>query len=192
MGLFDLFKKAKNSRFSPDFSETEYDNWLDFLSLGGTSEEWEALKSANRWKFKKDPVETFERYQREVKQFSTPYYNYFDIIKKNWSVMFQSKDYHGEIAKIIEADCIDAIGYYKKMKQVDEKYGEKTPTNIPPYERLALLYERQKRYEDCISVCKEAYQYGMCMTGRMCAAIKKAGRTPTAEEAAMIESDIIF
>ena len=185
MGILNfLFKKKP---FVPDFKKTEYDNLLDFLSKGGSTKEWKALKKQNGWKFKEDPVETFERYQKEVKPFSEPYFACLALTEKNWSVMYQSKDYNGTVAGTIETDCITAIAYYKKMKEIDEKYGEKTPTNIPPFKRLAMLYERQKRYEDCIRICKEAYQYGMDETGRMKAAIKKAGRTPTAEEAALIE-----
>ena len=190
--LKEVIKAAKPKEFTPNFKKSEYDNWLDFVSNGGTSEKWEALKKQNNWKFRKSSVERFQRYLKEVEPFSKPYYEYLTVIKKDWSIMYQSKDYHGEMAKKIETDCIDAINYYKEMKKIDEKYGEKTPTNIPPFERLALLYERQQRYEDCIKVCKEAYFYGMdYLTGRMKAAIKKAGRTPTAEETALIENNNI-
>ena len=55
MALFsNLFLRF---RFKPDFSKTEYDNWLDFLDNGGTSEEWESLKKKNLWHFKHDCVE---------------------------------------------------------------------------------------------------------------------------------------
>ena len=183
----EIMKAAEEAKFTPDFSKTEYDNWLDYLSKGGTSEEWKALKKQNGWKFKRDPVVTFEKYQKEVTPFSNSYYAYLALIEKNWSTMYRSKNYTGKMAVKIENDCYTAIDYYKKMKAVDEKYGEETPTNIPPFKRLAMLYERQNRYEDCVSICKEAYQYGMDETGRMKIAIKKAGRTPTAEEAALID-----
>ena len=50
MGLFSrLFSGLK---FKPDLSKTEYDNWLDFLENGGTSEEWASLKKKNSWHFK--------------------------------------------------------------------------------------------------------------------------------------------
>lgn len=55
MGLFS--KLFSHSGFRPDFSKTEYDNWLNFLDNGGTSEEWEAIKKKNSWRFKDDCVE---------------------------------------------------------------------------------------------------------------------------------------
>ena len=191
MGIFkSLFKEAfsftQNTSYTPDFSKSEYDNWLDYISKGGTTEDWEALKSANRWKFKETKVEKFERYQREVKPFADPYYEYLTIIKKDWSALYQSKDYNSELAKKIEEDCYNAIEFYKKMKEVNLKFNEKTPTNIPPFERLAMLYERQQRFEDCIKICKESCKYGMDQSGRMKIAIKKAGREPSEEEKALI------
>ncbi len=59
MALFsNLFLRF---RFKPDFSKTEYDNWLDFLDNGGTSEEWESLKKKNLWHFKHDCVEKLKK-----------------------------------------------------------------------------------------------------------------------------------
>lgn len=181
--IFKGLANSNNTKFTPDFSKSEYDNWFEFVSKGGTSEEWEALKSTNSWQFKESK---FEKYQKEVKPFADPYYEYLTIIKNDWSAMYQSKDYNGELAKKIEEDCYNAIEFYKKMKQVDLKYNEKTPTNIPPFERLAMLYERQQRFEDCIKICKESCKYGMDQSGRMIKAIKKAGREPNEEEKALI------
>lgn len=150
MGILNLLfngvtNSTKSAKFTPDFSKCDYDNWLDFVSKGGTTEQWEALKSANRWNFKESKVEKWERYQREVKPFSDPYYEYLTTIKQNWSAMYQLKDYNGKLAKKIEEDCYNAIEFYKKMKEVDLKYNEKTPTNIPPFERLAMLCRKEKR-----------------------------------------------
>lgn len=185
MGILNfLFKKKP---FVPDFNESEYDNYLNYIGEGGTEAGWKKLKVQNGWNFKESKTEIFMRYQKEVKPFSESYFAYLTLIEKNWSTMYQSKDYNGAMSTKIEIDCVTAIAYYKKMKEIDDKYGEKTPTNIPPFRRLAMLYERQNRYEDCIRICKEAYQYGMDETGRMKAALKKSGRTPTAEEAALID-----
>ena len=44
MGLLSkLFAKNVFS-FQPDFSKTEYDNWLEYLSQGGTTEKWKNFK----------------------------------------------------------------------------------------------------------------------------------------------------
>ena len=59
MGLFDKLFKATTEKkaFVPDLNKTEYDNWLDYLESGGTSDEWKKLIKENKWKFKKEPVE---------------------------------------------------------------------------------------------------------------------------------------
>lgn len=188
IGIFKLLfaKPTKKTIFTPDFSKSDYDNWLEFVSKGGTTEQWEALKSANNWKFKLADWEIYEIYRNEVKPFADPYYEYLTTIQNDWSAMYQLKDYNGKLAKKIEEDCYNAIEFYKKMKEIDLKYNEKTPTNIPPFERLAMLYERQQRYEDCIEICKEGCKYGMNQSGRMIKAIKKAGREPNEEEKALI------
>ena len=41
MGLLSkLFAKNAFS-FQPDFSKSEYDNWLDYMGMGGTDEQWQ-------------------------------------------------------------------------------------------------------------------------------------------------------
>ena len=51
MGLLSkLFTKNAFS-FQPDFSKTEYDNWLNYMSMGGTDAQWKSLKIKNNWNF---------------------------------------------------------------------------------------------------------------------------------------------
>lgn len=181
-------KVAKNeSVFKPDFSKTEYENWLDFLSFGGASSEWEQLKHTNMWVFRKDAIKQFEKYQKEVKPISDKYYTLMLKIENDWSVLYNLNSFNGKLADGFEMNCKEDIELYKRMRLIDEKYGEKTATNIPAYKRLAMLYEKQGKFEDAVSVCKEAFLNGMDERNRMVRMIKKAGRLLTKEELALLE-----
>lgn len=186
MGLFSLFSK-KTSRFVPNLRKTEYDNWLNFIELGGTSKEWDRLKAENGWRFRESQEERFERYLSEVKPFSDRYYSQMQEIQKCWSTLYNIGDYTGPLADNIEQKCIANIADYKEMRRIDRKYRETTPTNIPAFKRLAMLYEKQGRYEEAIKVCIEAYSFGMDERGRMAKIIKKAKRNPTPEEIKLLE-----
>lgn len=183
MGLFKLLKKIKEAgEFTPDFNKSEYENQLDFLDKGGNANSWDASKTANNWSFKLSEAEVFEQYQKELKPISNKYYGLMEKIQKSWSVLYNLNDYTGSLADRFEKDCLQDILYYKRMREIDIKYGEKTPTNIPAFKRLAMLYEKQGKYENAVTVCKEAISFGMDEKSRMIRMIKKAGRTPTAEE----------
>lgn len=184
MGLFDLFKKKATFAINPN--KTEYENWLDFLESGGTSEEWERLKRIDSPTFAEDAVQRFNRYQEELKSVAAKYYVSIQLIEKEWSVLYNLQEYTGSRAEKFENTCLTSIKLYKKIHEIDLKYGEKTATNIPAYRRLAMLYEKQGFYEKSVAVCKEAISFGMDERSRMIKMIKKAGRTPTVEEAALI------
>lgn len=195
MGFFkSLFKETvkatEKNKFAPDFSKSEYDNWLNFVSKGGTSEEWKTLKKQNGWKFKQDPVDTFEKYQKEVKAVSDNYYYLLQVIQREWSVLYNLKEYNGKKAEEFEKMCLKDIACYKEMRKIDLKYNEKTPLNAPAFTRLAMLYEKQGEYEKAVSICKQACTLGIDERSRLLRMIKKADRTPTAEEIAMIESNV--
>lgn len=189
MGLFkslfkEIIKAAEETKFAPDFSKTEYDNWLDFLEQGGTSEEWNKLISINNWHFKEDEA---EKYQKEVKEAADNYYYLLSLIQREWSVLYNLKNYNGQQAKEFEKMCLDDIRYYIKMREIDLKYNEKTPLNAPAFTRLAMLYEKQGEYEKAAFVCKEACLLGIDERSRLIRMLKKAGRTPTVEEISLIE-----
>ena len=178
MGLFT--RKKRN--FIPDLKKSEYDNWLAFLDTGGTSTEWSQLKSKNRWVFAESAEEKFERYQREVKSVANKYYAKMQEIEKSWSVLYNLGEYTGDLAKKLEKDCLANIESYKKMLEIDKKYGEKTPTNIPAIKRLAMLYEKQGKFNEAVEICKIACSFGMDERSRMARMIKKLKRLPTNEE----------
>lgn len=188
MGLLNLFlKKSTYTNFTPDFQKTEYDNWLSFLDSGRTSKEWESLKSQNHWKFRSDDTEIFLRYQKELKSISDKYYSGMEKLQADWSVMYNLKDYIGKRATKYEFDCKRNIHLYKQMALIEKRNGEEPSKNIPAFKRLAMLYEKQEKFEEAIIVCKEACSYGMDERSRMIRMIKKAGRAPTTEELKLLE-----
>ena len=76
------------------------------------------------------------------------------------------------------------------MAKIEQAYGETPPPNAPAFKRLAMLYEKQGRYEESISVCTDALKsgaWGDGMRPRLARMIKKAGRTPTAEEMKLLD-----
>lgn len=186
MGLLRSLFNSTRTEFVPNFELPEYDNWLNFLNSGGATKEWESLKAKNNWKFKKSETKIFLQYQNEVKSISDKYYSLMDNIQRDWSVLYNLKDYTGKIAHKIEEECLEDIALYNKMREIDMKYGESSPTNIPAFKRLAMLYEKQEKFEEAIDICKQACSFGMDERSRMIRMIKKAGRNPTREELKII------
>ena len=185
MGLFDLLKKKPT--FTPNLDKTEYENYLDFLASGGTAEDWKRLKRINNIRFVEDDTVRFERYQKEVNVVANCYYSTMQQIEKEWSILYNLQEYAGNKADLFEKACKNNIELYKKMREIDLKYGEKTATNIPAYKRLAMLYEKQGHYEKSVAVCKEAISFGMDERSRMIRMIKKTGRATTPEELSLLE-----
>lgn len=189
MGIFkslfkEVVKAAESAKFTPDFSKTEYDNWLDFINKGGTSEEWSKLISVNNWHFKESET---EQYQKEVKNASDNYYYLLSLIQREWSVLYNLQNYNSKQAKAFEAMCLNDIRYYIEMREIDLKYNVKPPLNVPAFTRLAMLYEKQGEYEKAAFICKEACVLGIDERSRLVRMLKKAGRTPTTEEIALID-----
>ncbi len=186
MGLFS-FLKHKTIKFAPNLKKSEYENWLDFLDCGGTSKQWERLKTENGWRFRESKAEKFERYLSEVKEVSERYYKQMQEIQSDWSTMYNIGTYTGSLADNIERKCLANIADYKEMRRIDKKYGESTATNIPAFKRLAMLYEKQERVEEAIEICKQACSFGMDERSRVARMIKKAKRNPTPDEIKLLE-----
>lgn len=177
-----LFSRKKQIKFVPNFKKPDYDNLLDFIDCGGSSKEWERLKKENKWVFPESEAEKYARYQKEVKVYADRYYKRMSEIQEAWSTIYNLGAYTGILADKFEKACLANIEDYREMRRIDSKYGEKTATNIPAFRRLAMLYEKQGRFEDAVEVCKHAYSLGMDERSRMARMIKKAGRKPTQAE----------
>ena len=51
MGLFSKLFAGTVFTFKPDFSKTEYENWLEYLQVGGADSVWNELKKRIHWIF---------------------------------------------------------------------------------------------------------------------------------------------
>lgn len=187
--LKSLFTGKSTDVFKPDFTKSEYDNWMDYLDEGGTTEQWNALKIEHKWNFPKDSTEIFMEYRKEIKPISDRYYTLLEKIERDWSTLYNLKDYTSTLSQEFEQECFDAIHLFKKMHAIDIKYNETSPKNIPAFKRLAMLYERRSDYEQSVDVCKQAISLGMDEQSRMIRMIKKAGRTPTNAEMELINNE---
>lgn len=188
MGLLSkLFAKNVFS-FQPDFSKTEYDNWLEYLSQGGTTEKWKILKKENKWVFSPDPVEKHMKHEKEFRPVFKKYYDLMNKIESQWSIVYRSKDYTCKLACEIEKECYETIKLFEKLREIDLKYGETPMSGSKVFKRLAILYERQKKYEKAITVCKLACNLGIDETNRMKTMLSKAGRNASEEETYLMDS----
>ena len=185
-----LSKLFSNTVFTykPDFSKTEYDNWLEYMHVGGTTAEWKELKKQNNWKFRPDPLEKFSKYSSEYKPIFSEYSELLSTIKEQWSILYKSGNYTSRLAKAVEKNCINAISYFQKLQTIDQKYNQKPLSGSPAFTKLALLYERQGDYENSISICKIACHFGVDESARLKRMLKKAGRAPNPEELKLIDS----
>lgn len=180
MGISDFIKK-KNNTITSDYDIETYEKWLDFLSKGGTTKEFEKYCSVK--------PKTINAYESEINDIFDKYIVLMNHIQKEWSAIYRSNVYTGEKASSLELDCLTAISYYNKIHKIDIKYNKATPQNCPPYKRLAMLYEKQGNFEKSVSICTSALlngAYGDGMCKRLVRMIKKANRIPTLEEEYLI------
>ncbi|WP_138268363.1 tetratricopeptide repeat protein [Anaerofustis stercorihominis] len=121
----------------------------------------------------KQEAAMWNSYDREVKHVADRYFSLHHKIEENWSKLFQSKQYNSKLADIIEKDCIKDIEYYMEMRKIDIKYKLSSPNDIPALRRLAMLYEKQGRYEEAVKACNNAISLGMDEHKRLERILKK-------------------
>lgn len=101
-------------------------------------------------------------YSRRYQQLSEKYYEDLPTIDTLWSVLYNLKDFNGEKAKSYEKLCLKNI---KVFKQIYEEfcipYNTIEFTCVPAYKRLAMLYEKQKKYTESTYCVLDAIQHGV-------------------------------
>ena len=191
MRFFNFLKSKNQLKPSIHIDATEYDSWLTFLERGGSTKEWENLKKECSFVFEESSVERFEKYKKDSHLNNQRYFKLLADIQKNWSVIYKRNRYTGRYAARFESKCLKCIECYKRMREIDKKYGETTPENAPAFKRLAMLYDKQGQPDAAISVCVSALQLGAWgdgMQNRLARMLKKAGRAPTKEEKELLEN----
>lgn len=115
------------------------------------------LFDSNDWKERELQTEVFNKYQKELDPIAKKYYKQLqEEIKPGWSQLFKSKEYTGTLANNYEKLCIENIKLYLQMVKIEKKYNDYTSKRVLAYERLVMLYEKQKKYDKAIDVCNEA------------------------------------
>lgn len=127
----------------------------------------------------------WERKERELAPYVKEYYENLPVIENTWSLMTNLKDFGGARANAFEELCLKSTGLYFHINYIEKRYGYEPLHNCPAYKRLAMLYEKQKRYEEAVEVCAAALRAGSTaekMSSRYIRMIKKTGREPSKEE----------
>ena len=135
--------------------------------------------------------EKWEKKEKELRPYSDEYYDNLKKIEDTWSLMTTLKDFEGPRAEAFEKLCLKSTGLYFHINHITKKYGDEPLRNCPAYKRLAMLYEKQKRYEEAVEVCAAAIRAGSTaekMSSRYIRMIKKTGREPNEKELELADS----
>lgn len=119
------------------------------------------------------PVGTIERqemdfrrdkyiYTKKYKALLDKYYDRLPSIDNLWSVLYNLGDFNGSYAQDYEKLCIENIMCFKDIyHEFCLQYNTVEFSCVPAYKRLAMLYEKQGKYDKATMVCLEAIRYGV-------------------------------
>jgi len=123
------------------------------------------------------------------------YFTHIQDIESMWSVMYNLKEMNGEKAYAFELKCKENINELYNMLNAARRthYDSSMPLYVPAYVRLAMLYEKQERYQDAINICVQAIKAGAIedgskgkMYGRLARLIRKSGIKANDEVSALL------
>lgn len=169
-------------------NDTEYEAWLN--SYKNHHLDFDTWKSMSLAEYAEDPLDKFAEYEQEMRPLWDKYLNDLNKIEKAWSRLYNSKQYTGAVADMLETACLRNIELYKKISQAENERGGTPPPNAPAFKRLAMLYEKQGLYEEAVLVCRDALDngaHGDKMVNRFERMIKKINREPSADERQLID-----
>lgn len=107
---------------------------------------------------RRDRYSSSSRYQK----LSDQYYCDLTRIDTQWSVLYNLKDFNGNNAHLYEKLCLKSINTFKQIyEEFCIPYETTEFTCVPAYKRLAMLYEKQKKYDKATYVCLDAIQHGV-------------------------------
>ncbi len=108
------------------------------------------------------------------------YYDNLEKLEEQYSVLYNLRITEGEAVDSLIDLCKQNIVDYMRFKEACQPYGEEMPSSVPAYKRLAMIYEKQCRYEEGIEVCVAAIKNGVYddgekgkMRGRLARLIRK-------------------
>lgn len=125
-------------------------------------------------------VETYPSYYTETDLIAYTYYKGLGDIEERYSVLYNMGLIDGSEVDIFISMCKQNIREYRLFVELLKKEGLELPLSVPAYKRLAMVYEKQARYEEAISICAEAIRMGAVddgtkgrMRGRLARLIRK-------------------
>lgn len=114
-----------------------------------------------------------------VDLYENKYFSGMEEIEVMWSVLYNLKIVTGEKADLFEQKCLQNISDFQHMPSATTQ----ATRDVPAYARLAMLYEKQERYDEAIAVCADAIRRGIVydgskgqMYGRLARLIRKSGK----------------
>lgn len=109
------------------------------------------------------------------------YFKQMEAIDVQWAVISNLRAYTSDEARNLELLCLQNIQIYNKIAGNYRSTGREEPHHAPGYVRLCMLYEKQKRFEDAVLICKQAIENGAYedgskgkMHGRLARLLRKA------------------
>lgn len=159
--LFRMAKTANKSGNSESSPSTNSSNATTSEVLYTDDSEWQTL-------YMTDP----KRYKVVA-----DYFQSMEKIQKNASLLYQAGITSGEPMDELISQCRENIELFDKWKAMSIDSGEELPVNVPAFKRLAIIYDRQGKYDLELEVCKEAIARGldMGMESRAAKCAKKLG-----------------
>lgn len=125
----------------------------------------------------KKPTPSYQAPARDP--YEERYFSTMPEIEAAWSVLYNLKAYTGPQAEAFEQKCLDNI---RDFMSTPAEWRQAV-REVPACTRLSMLYEKQERYDEAISICAIAIHNGITydgskgqMYGRLARLIRKAGK----------------
>lgn len=108
---------------------------------------------------------TAAAHDAQMKELEDKYYTLLPQMMEKFSAVTKAKAYHSADADAVERMCWQMMDAYIQLAPKWKKYYGDASLKEHPYKRLAMLMERQGRYEEAVSVCDEAIRIGLTADG---------------------------
>ncbi len=106
------------------------------------------------------------------------YFGNMEKLQTNASILYNLGVTDGEKMDELIKLCYRNIEQFKIACGQWKRYGESIPPSCPAFERLAIIYERQGKFDDAIKICIEAIKTGLSESDykkRIARLLKKSG-----------------
>lgn len=117
------------------------------------------------------------------------HYKNIEKIEATYSVLYNANLFTGAKTEQLIQLCKDDIALAPNLKEFWDHWGN-TPPAYASFKRLAIIYEKQKRYDDAIAVCQEGIRLGFVVDGtkgqlygRLAKLMRLAGRQDELQKA---------